>query len=87
VLIADAYVKNLPGIDYRLGLEAMLKDATVPPGSNEEQKGRGGLLAYNKLGYVPYGVDRAGNRTLDYAYDDYCISVVAKGLGQQALHE
>lgn len=87
VLIADAYVKNLPGIDYRLGLEAMLKDATVPPGGNEEQEGRGGLLAYQRLGYVPYGVDRAGNRTLDYAYDDYCIAVVAKGLGQQPTYE
>ena len=86
VLIADAFVKNLPGIDYRLGLAAMLHDATVPPGGNEEQEGRGGLLAYNRLGYVPYGVDRAGNRTLDYAYDDYCIAVVAKGLGQQPIY-
>jgi predicted alpha-1,2-mannosidase len=87
VLIADAYVKNLPGIDYQLALQAMLKDATVPPGGNEEQEGRGGLVEYNRLGYVPYGIDRAGNRTLDYAYDDYCISIVAKGLKQTQLYE
>ena len=87
VLIADAYVKNLPGIDYRLGLAAILHDATVPPGGNEEKEGRGDLADYRRLGYVPYGVPRAGNRTLDYAYDDYCIAVVAKGLGQTAVAE
>ena len=87
VLIADAYVKHLPGIDYQQGLAAMLQDATVPPGGNEEQEGRGDLPDYLRLGYLPYGVPRAGNRTLDYALDDYCISVVAKGLGETALYE
>ncbi|OGX90280.1 alpha-mannosidase [Hymenobacter coccineus] len=87
VLIADAYAKGLPGIDYPQGLAAMLHDATVPPGGNEEKEGRGGLLDYRRLGYVPSGVVRAGNRTLDYAYDDYCIAVVAKGLGETATYE
>ena len=82
VVIADACVKGLAGIDYDLALEAMLKDATVPPGGNEEKEGRGGLMEYNRLGYVPYGIDRAGNRTIEYAYDDYCISLVAKALGR-----
>ncbi|WP_310391937.1 GH92 family glycosyl hydrolase [Hymenobacter sp.] len=87
VLIADAFVKKLPGIDYVQGLAAMLKDATVPPGGNEEQEGRGGLPEYNRLGYVPHGVPRAGNRTLDYAYDDFCIATVAKGQGQDAVYQ
>ncbi|MCU7551154.1 GH92 family glycosyl hydrolase [Chitinophagaceae bacterium LB-8] len=82
VLIADAYVKKLKGINYYLGLEAMLKDATVPPGGNEEQEGRGGLTDYNTLGYVSNNFVRAGNRTLEYAYNDYCLAMVAKGLGR-----
>ena len=81
VVIADACVKHLDGIDYEWALEAMLKDATVPPGGNEEKEGRGGLAYYNTLGYIPYGVDRAGNRTIEYAFDDYCIAVVAHALG------
>lgn len=86
VVIADAFVKNLKGIDYELALQAMIKDATVPPGGNEEREGRGGLLDYLKLGYVPYGTDRAGNRTIDYSYNDYNIATVAKGLGKTELY-
>ena len=56
IVVADAYVKGLKGIDYELGLEAMLKDATVPPGGNEEAEGRGGLIEYINLGYVPHGI-------------------------------
>jgi len=82
VVLADAYAKNLPGIDYELVLKAMIKDATVPPGGNEEREGRGGLTDYNRLGYVSSDYVRAGNRTLEYAYDDYCIAKVAKGLGR-----
>jgi predicted alpha-1,2-mannosidase len=82
VLIADAYVKGLKGIDYGLGLQAMLKDATIPPGGNEEKEGRGGLTDYNTLGYISNRFVRAGNRTLEYSYDDYCIAEVAKGLNR-----
>jgi len=87
VVIADAYVKELKGIDYELGLQAMLKDALVPPGGNEEQEGRGGLTEYNRLGYVPFSVVRSGNRTVDYAYNDYNIATVAKGLNHQKTFE
>ena len=87
VVIADAFVKGLDGIDYELALEAMLKDATVAPGGNEEKEGRGGLALYNALGYIPYGVDRAGNRTIEYAFDDYCIAVVADSLGYDDVAE
>lgn len=51
-----------------------------------EKQGRGGLREYNALGYVPYGIDRAGNRTVEYSYDDWCIAQVAKGLGHQELY-
>ncbi|MBN1413529.1 MAG: GH92 family glycosyl hydrolase [Bacteroidales bacterium] len=82
IMIADAFVKNMKGIDYGLALKAMLKDATVPPGGNEEKEGRGGLVDYNRLGYVSDNFVRAGNRTLEYAYDDFCLAQVAKGLGR-----
>jgi predicted alpha-1,2-mannosidase len=82
VVIADAYVKGLQGIDYNAGFSAMLKDATVPPGGNEEKEGRGGLTDYNSLGYVSSNFPRAGNRTLEYSLNDYCLAEVAKGLGR-----
>jgi len=82
VIIADAYAKGLKGIDYSLALQAMLKDATVPPGGNEEKEGRGGLTDYNRLGYVSTHFVRSGNRTVEYAYDDYCLAQVAKGLNR-----
>jgi len=86
-VISDAFVKNLKGIDYELALKAMLKDAEVPPGGNEEREGRGGLLDYLRLGYVPFGTDRAGNRTMDYAYNDYNIATVAKGLNHLDIYD
>lgn len=87
IVVADAFVKGLKGIDYELGLQAMLKDATVPPGGNEEAEGRGGLIPYLELGYVPFGIDRAGNRTVEYSFCDYAIAVVAKGLGKENLYK
>lgn len=87
IVIADAFVKGLKGIDYELALEAMLKDATVPPGGNEEAEGRGGLIPYLELGYIPHGIDRAGNRTVEYSYCDYAIALVAKGLGKEDLYQ
>ena len=104
IVIADAFAKGMKGIDYELALQAMLKDAEVPPmdvdnDSNlpldsalrkslaAEKYGRGGLKEYNTLGYIPYGIDRAGNRTVEYSYDDWCIAQVAKGLNNPDLYE
>ena len=87
VVIADAFVKGVKGIDYDFALEAMLKDAEADPGADHEKHGRGGLLDYLKYGYIPYGIDRAGTRTIEYAYDDYCIALVAKGLGRKDVYE
>ena len=87
VVIADAFVKGLEGIDYDYALEAMLKDAEADPGADHEKHGRGGLKEYTELGYIPYGIDRAGTRTIEYAYNDYCIALVAKGLGRTDVYE
>ena len=86
VMIADAFVKKLDGIDYFYALEAMLKDGEIDPGADHEKYGRGGLDEYKRLGYIPYGIDRAGNRTVEYAFNDYCIAQVAKGLGKTDIY-
>ncbi len=90
VVIADAFAKGLGSdgsIDYGLALEAMLKDGEADPGADHEKHGRGGLTEYKRLGYVPYGMPRAGTRTVEYAYDDFCLAQVAKGLGRQDIYE
>jgi predicted alpha-1,2-mannosidase len=80
VLVTDAYVKGLAGIDYATAFKAMLKDAQVPP-ADARKEGRGGLDTYNTLGYVAQPTERAGSRTVEYAYDDFAIAELACGLG------
>ena len=85
VVIADAFVKGLDGIDYDMALRAMLKDAEVSPGANHEAEGRGGIDEYISIGYVPHGIPRAGNRTVEYSLCDYAIYLVARGLGRDSI--
>ena len=102
IVIADAFAKGMKGINYELALKAMIKDAEVPPMDVDsdslldsalreslaaEKHGRGGLKEYNSLGYIPYSIDRAGNRKVEYSYDDWCIAQVAKGLHHPDLYE
>ncbi len=87
IVIADAYAKGLTGIDWEDALKCMLVDATVPPGGDQEAEGRGGLVEYLRYGYVPYGIDRAGNRTVEYAFNDWAIAQVAKGQGYNSIYE
>jgi len=82
MLIADAYVKGLKGIDYEKAYQAMIKNAEVAPGGDERKEGRGGISDYNKLGYVSIDFERSGNRTVEYANNDWAIAQVAKGLGE-----
>lgn len=86
IVIADAFAKRLSGINYEHAFKAMIKDAEVAP-VDAEKEGRGGIAEYNSLGYIPYGIDRAGNRTVEYSYDDWCIAQVAKGLGYKVLYD
>jgi predicted alpha-1,2-mannosidase len=79
VMVADAFVKHLSGIDYETAFKAMLKDASVPP-ENAQKEGRGGILDYNSKGYVTLADERSGSRTMEYAYDDFAIAEVACGL-------
>jgi predicted alpha-1,2-mannosidase len=81
VVVADAYVKGLTGIEYQTAFAAIMKDAEVPP-ANAQKEGRGGLKDYNEKGYVTLADERSGSRTVEYAYDDFAISELACGLGK-----
>lgn len=84
IMIADAFVKGLKGIDYEKGLWAMIKNAETEP-ADARKEGRGGTLRSNRLGYVPYEVERSGTRTFENSYCDYAIATVADGLGRKSI--
>ena len=80
-VVADAYLKGLKGYDIETLWEAVKHGANaVHP--NVGSTGRLGHEYYNKLGYVPYnvGINENAARTLEYAYDDWCIYKLAKEL-------
>ena len=80
-VIADAYIKGLRGFDTTEAYKAMYKDAMVE--SNDYYEARKGLDYYKKLGYVPADkIGEATSRTLEFAYDDFCLSQMAKALGK-----
>lgn len=85
MVVADAILKNLPGIDREGAMEAMLKDAEVPPGDDERAHGRGGLSDYIRLGYVSTDYERAGTRTLEYSANDWAIAQCAEKTGHTYL--
>ena len=87
-VVADAYLKGLKGYDIETLWEAVKHGANaVHP--NVRSTGRLGHEYYNKLGYVPYnvGINENAARTLEYAYDDWCISVLADSLGDTETKE
>lgn len=80
-VVADAYLKGLKGYDIETLWEAVKHGANaVHP--NVRSTGRLGHEYYNKLGYVPYnvGINENAARTLEYAYDDWCIYQLGKAL-------
>jgi predicted alpha-1,2-mannosidase len=82
-IVADAYLKGLRGYDIQTLWEAVKHGANaVHP--EVSSTGRKGFEYYNKLGYVPYNVNINENvaRTLEYAYDDWCIYQLGLKLGK-----
>jgi predicted alpha-1,2-mannosidase len=86
-LIADALAKGVTNFDLAAACTAVLKDGDEPP--PQPGRGRQGLADYVKLGYVPADihVEHATARTLEYAYDDFCIAQVARAAGRTAEAE
>ena len=80
-VLTDAYLKGVKVNDVQTLYEGLVYGANnVHP--KVSSTGRLGHEYYNKLGYVPYDVDINENaaRTLEYAYNDWCIYKMAKEL-------
>ena len=74
-VIADAYLKGLKNIDFEKAYLAAKTTAMNPDYDN--------ISNYVKLGYVPCDLENESvSKTLEYAYDDYCIALMARGLGK-----
>jgi len=77
-VIADAYMKGIPGFDAQKALDACISSATYAPND--------GIGDYMKFGYVPSDKSSNGaSKTLEYAYDDYCISRMAEKMGKSEI--
>ena len=82
-VVADAYLSGLRGYDVETLWQAVVHGSkAVHPEVNSS--GRLGYEYYNKLGYVPYDIkiNESVARTLEYAYDDWCIYQLGKSLGK-----
>lgn len=89
VIIADAYVKKLHGIDWKQAYSAVRKNAFVDPSPNRPTRahfGRFRLDDYRKLNY--FASDAANSktpqsvsRTLEYIHNDFSVYTMAKDLG------
>lgn len=74
-VIADAIFKGVDGFDVELAYKAMVHSA---------DEDRFGLAAYKRDGFIDASEEAEGvSRTLEYAYDDWTIALVAKRLGKQ----
>ncbi|QYR10516.1 GH92 family glycosyl hydrolase [Prevotella sp. Rep29] len=82
-IVADAYMKGRRNYDIEELWKAVVHGANaVHP--DVKSTGRVGYELYNKLGYVPCDVkiNESAARTLEYAYDDWCIYQLGKALGK-----
>ncbi len=82
-IVADAYLSGLRNYDIETLWKAVVHGTgAVHPEVNST--GRLGYEYYNKLGYVPYDVkiNESVARTLEYAYDDWCIYQLGRALGK-----
>ena len=86
MIFADAVKKGIitDKNDISLMLEGMLKHANEPC-EVAKLGGRDGIADYKRLGYVPLEYKESVNKTLDYSYGDWCISVIAEALGKAEL--
>ncbi len=76
-VIADAIVKDIPGFDKERAFEAIKTTAMNPHYDC--------LPEYIRNGWVPFNKERESvSKTLEYAYDDYCIAMAARKLGKEA---
>ena len=83
-VIVDAYLKGIGDFDAEKALEACVATANL-----DDYRGIG---LYKKLRYIPYNIKDEYNaenwslsKTLEYAFDDYCIAEMARKMGRTQL--
>ena len=82
MVIADAYLKHLPGVDWEEAYKAVVNDAEHTP-PNPIMEGRGDLDCWLNRGYLTIeGTDRPASKHMEYAANDYAIALFARGLGK-----
>lgn len=75
-VIVDAYLKGVTGFDPQRAYEAIRTTALNPDYDS--------VATYAKLGWVPFDQENESvSKTLEYAYDDYCVAQMAKALGKK----
>lgn len=78
-VIVDAYMKGIRNFDVEKAYEAMVSSA---------MRDERGLEYYKEMGFIPMDkADDAVSSTLEYAYDDWCIAVMADQLGKEEDHK
>ncbi|MEO7096079.1 MAG: GH92 family glycosyl hydrolase, partial [Polyangiales bacterium] len=84
IVIADAVLRGVTGTGADLGwplLRAAAMDLTPPAGG---RGGRGDVVDYMSLGYVPLTAGRSASTTTEYANDDFALAQLAGALGHTA---
>jgi len=84
-VLADAYLQGITVAEPDVLWEGIVKTAnSVHP--RVSSTGRWGYDYYNRLGYVPcdVNINESAARTLEYAYNDWCIYQLGKKLGKPA---
>ncbi|MGL5937170.1 MAG: GH92 family glycosyl hydrolase [Phocaeicola sp.] len=83
-VIVDAYFKGIGDFDAKEALQACVATANI-----DNYRGIG---EYKSMGYIPYDLKDPYNsenwslsKTLEYAYDDYCIARMAESLGEDEI--
>jgi hypothetical protein len=78
-VIADAYMKGIKNYDTALALEACIASA---------MQDHFGLEWYKKKGYIPSDKESESvSKTLEYAYDDWCIAQMAQAMGKEEVYQ
>eukprot|EP00929_Paragymnodinium_shiwhaense_P080801 TRINITY_DN42160_c0_g2_i1.p1 TRINITY_DN42160_c0_g2~~TRINITY_DN42160_c0_g2_i1.p1 ORF type:complete len:954 (+),score=230.99 TRINITY_DN42160_c0_g2_i1:73-2934(+) len=84
VVVADAILKDIPGFDVNTAWEAMAKDSFVM-GGGKKQGGKKFFIEYSRESFIP--AEKTADSvsgTLDYAFSDFAVSLVADRLGKKS---
>jgi predicted alpha-1,2-mannosidase len=82
MVISESYQKGIRDFDVRSAYAGMKFLALNPTPKGSRFGGRSGISEYNKYGYCPTDLmDKAVSRTLEYAWADHSIAILADSLG------